>query len=85
MLRSLQKFGRIEHPAATSWVGVGDAVEAREEEEEEGGGGGEGVWPCGDWEFVNLNGAEGDIQKSVTVIQRNGRLQIHYFRLERNC
>jgi len=24
MLRSLQKFGRIELPAATSWVGVGE-------------------------------------------------------------
>jgi hypothetical protein len=24
MLRSLQKFGRIELPAATSWVGIGE-------------------------------------------------------------
>jgi hypothetical protein len=24
MLRSLQKFSRIEFPAATSWVGVGE-------------------------------------------------------------
>jgi hypothetical protein len=37
MLRSLQKFGRIELPAATSWVGVGEGLM------EEDCGGGQGL------------------------------------------
>jgi hypothetical protein len=34
MLRSLQKFGQIELPAATSWVGIGEG----QMEEDCGGG-----------------------------------------------
>jgi hypothetical protein len=37
MLRSLQKFGRIELPVATSWVGVGEG------QMEEDCGGGQGL------------------------------------------